>query len=125
VALSAGNLLLTFSKLDTNLETNEDGSKSHLEIQGAATFLSLPKIAAKLEQVPRGSELHMNSVRLSYIDHACLELIATWSRQHVNLGGKSLIDWNQLNARFSTGPAPVIAPTDEQAPKDPVYGKEE
>jgi hypothetical protein len=37
---------------------------------------------------------------LDYIDHACLDLLGTWGEQHRAQGGKIVIDWESLHARF-------------------------
>ena len=46
-----------------------------LYLEGAATFLRLPKLAAALEAVPANRELHVHFDHLDYIDHACLDLL--------------------------------------------------
>ena len=54
---------------------------------------------------------------LDYIDHACLELLANWEKQHELTGGKLFVDWDGLEARFrrqklravDSKPAPVAA----------------
>ena len=69
-----------------------------------ATFLRLPKLAAALETVPAGSELHVHFEQLSYIDHACLDLLIGWEKQHEATGGRLTIDWDSLTARFHSPP---------------------
>ena len=99
-ALATAKLLHTFSHLELNLKTNKTDNTAVLEMLGAATFLRLPVVAAELENVPRGADLHVDFQHLDYIDHACLELLMTWSKQHENTGGKLTIDWESLHARF-------------------------
>jgi MFS superfamily sulfate permease-like transporter len=103
VILSAIKLLVTFSHLDVRLAFDEPHGGRHratLAMSGAATFLRLPVLAAKLDEVPTGTELHVDLERLDYIDHACLELLMNWERQHESTGGRLIIDWGQLHARF-------------------------
>ena len=103
VVLSAIKLLVTFSYLDVKLKTVEQRHGHELvtlTISGAATFLRLPLLAEKLEGVPRGAHLHVDFERLDYIDHACLELLMSWAKQHESAGGQLVIDWGQLHARF-------------------------
>jgi MFS superfamily sulfate permease-like transporter len=76
-----------------------------LSLKGSATFLRLPRLARALERVPPGCELYVEFDRLSYIDHACLELLRTWEQQHVATGGKVVADWKALTARFTDDPA--------------------
>ncbi len=101
IALSAGKLLYTFSHLDANLtlpDHNEEAAM--LKLKGSATFIRLPKLAALLEQVPEGIVLGIDFQHLDYIDHACLELLSNWAKQHEASGGSLEIDWGSLNSRF-------------------------
>ena len=100
IALSAVKLLIRFSELDTDLSTSDDRAKATLELTGAATFLCLPKLAKVLEDVPDGAELHVDFEHLTYIDHACLDLLMNWANQHSNMGGQLVLDWNKLHGRF-------------------------
>jgi hypothetical protein len=77
-----------------------------LYLEGAATFIRLPKLAATLEAVPPNTELHVHFEQLTYIDHACLDLLMNWERQHETTGGRLVVDWEGLTAcfkRFGTG----------------------
>lgn len=104
VVLSVVKLLWRFSHLALRLEVGEDGRRTVLHIEGAATFLRLPQLAAKLEEVPAATELHVQFENLTYIDHACLELLMTWEKQHEAVGGSLVIDWDTLHARFRETP---------------------
>jgi len=102
IGLSACKLLIRFSDLRVTLESSDNEQTACLRLEGAATFMGLPKIAAELGRVPAGSELLVDFEQLTYIDHACLELLNGWAPQHTNLGGKLVIDWDALRARFTT-----------------------
>jgi MFS superfamily sulfate permease-like transporter len=97
--LSAIKLLVMFSHLQAKLVIDELEEKAQLELAGAATFLRLPVLAAKLDKVPAGAELHVDLAHLDYIDHACLELLMSWAEQHKVTGGRLVVDWGQLHAR--------------------------
>lgn len=102
IMLSAAKLLLRFSHLELNLR--EEADITHLEMQGAATFLRLPKLAAKLDKVPGSTQLHVDFRHLTYIDHACLDLLMSWAKQHEGTGGSLVIDWASLQGRFTEDP---------------------
>jgi MFS superfamily sulfate permease-like transporter len=102
IALSAFKLLIRFSNLKINLETSDNGKNASLQLDGAATFLSLPKLVAELDRVPHGAKLQVDFEHLTYIDHACLELLIGWAPQHANFGGELIIDWDELRARFTS-----------------------
>ncbi|HHK41056.1 MAG TPA: SulP family inorganic anion transporter [Planctomycetaceae bacterium] len=101
VFLSAGKLLLTFARLDVHLRLDPDTTRASLDLDGAATFLSLPRLAETLEQVPPDAELHVDFEHLTYIDHACLDLLMNWAKQHEQTGGRLVIDWNTLHSVMS------------------------
>ncbi|MBD3674247.1 MAG: hypothetical protein HUJ26_12050 [Planctomycetaceae bacterium] len=100
VGLSALKLLYTFSHLKTDLSVDTEQKLAFLKLNGAATFLRLPILAEELERVPKGFELRVDFQNLDYIDHACLDLLRNWGKQHESLGGGVVIDWDSLNARF-------------------------
>lgn len=100
IVLSALKLLISFSSLRTLLTIRDGGRTARLYLEGAATFLRLPLLAAELERVPRGAELHVDFNSLDYIDHACLELLINWAKRHESEGGTLSIDWEALHARF-------------------------
>ena len=102
IALSAIKLLVRFSNMKVDLVANEEENRVDLVMEGAATFIGLPKLARKLEEVPAGVELHVDFEHLAYIDHACLDLLMNWAKQHAAFGGELVVDWDKLHGRFST-----------------------
>ncbi|MFN4257703.1 MAG: SulP family inorganic anion transporter [Gemmataceae bacterium] len=100
ITLSALKLLYAFSHLHTQLDMDPANRRATLRLEGAATFIRLPKLAAILDTVPPDSELHVKFENLSYIDHACLDLLMNWEQQHTSKGGSLVIDWEELAARF-------------------------
>ncbi|NOY29888.1 MAG: SulP family inorganic anion transporter [Planctomycetes bacterium] len=101
ICLSAAKLLYTFSHLVVDLEVDEENRKAVLRLDGTATFVRLPVLAEELERVPGDVELHVDFEHLSYIDHACLDLLMNWAKQHEGTGGKLVIDWESLHANFA------------------------
>ncbi|WP_146451421.1 SulP family inorganic anion transporter [Bythopirellula polymerisocia] len=100
IALSAGKLLYTFSHLEAKLSLSENGEKDAvLKLKGSATFIRLPKLAAVLERVPEDADLHVDFSHLDYIDHACLELLMNWAKQHESGKGNLVMDWGSLHSR--------------------------
>jgi len=113
IALSAIKLLVRFSNLQAELETSSDDQKANLRLQGAATFLCLPRLARELERVPEGAELHVDFEHLSYIDHACMDLLMNWARQHANFGGELVLDWDRLHGHFTSEEHRLIIPIED------------
>ncbi len=100
VVLSVIKLVHTFSQLRVRLDGGEKTGRLLLSLEGSATFLRLPKLAAALEKIPAGVPVYVDSKGLSYIDHTCLTLLSNWEKRHVALGGKVVLDWETLRSRF-------------------------
>ena len=100
IALSAVKLLHTFSHLAVDVDIDHENRKAVLSLEGAATFFRLPVLAEALEEVPENVELHVDFEHLDYVDHACLDLLMNWEKQHGATGGSLVIDWDTLHARF-------------------------
>ena len=114
IVLSALKLLLRFSNLHITTELEDDGT-TNMHLRGAATFLCLPKLARHLEKVNPGSDLRVHYEHLSYIDHACLDLLRNQANQHANFGGKIILNWNELHERFTDTRPPLILRTGGRA----------
>ena len=100
IVLSAIKLLYRFSNLTTKLHVDHDQRMAKLQLAGAATFIRLPQLATELERVPKGFDLHVDFAHLNYIDHACLELLMSWSAGHEATGGTLVLDWESLQGKF-------------------------
>jgi hypothetical protein len=53
-----------------------------------------------LEEVRSDTELHVHLDGLDYIDHACMDLLMSWEKQHCSMGGTLVMDWEGLQGRF-------------------------
>lgn len=100
IVLAVIKLAWTFSTLEIAVTRDQVNRRTIMHLRGAATFIQLPKLAAALEQVPPNSHLHVHFEELTYIDHACLDLLINWEKQHEATGGTLDIDWEGLEARF-------------------------
>jgi len=99
MVLTTAKLIYLLTHLSIRVE-KPDAKRTVLFLDGAATFLSLPKLAMVLESVPSDAELHIHIEELDYIDHACLDLLMNWEVQHKNQGGSLVIDWGTLGMMF-------------------------
>ena len=104
VVLSAIKLLYEFSHLEVQLTLQPHSNRADLQLEGAATFMRLPKLAKVLEEVPADCELHVHVGSLRKIDHACLDLLGNWEKQHAAVGGHVVIDWDALMERTRVAP---------------------
>ncbi|GIW98281.1 MAG: hypothetical protein KatS3mg111_1614 [Pirellulaceae bacterium] len=99
IVLAAIKLLNSFSQLFVTVEPLADG-RVRVVLDGAATFVRLPRLARALEQVPAGATLELDIDRLNFIDHACLDLLQNWAKQHETTGGSIVVDWEELRRKF-------------------------
>jgi MFS superfamily sulfate permease-like transporter len=100
VGLSVINLLWRATHVNIHLEDGEYEGHKRLVLEGAATFVRIPKISAALDQVPAGSVVHVDASRLHHVDHACLELLERWVEDHKEQGTKIVLEWEHLERRY-------------------------
>lgn len=101
LVLSLIKLLHAVSHLEIRKSVDaEDGARIHLHLKGAATLIRLPLLASTLEALLPGSEVHVHIEDLDYIDHACLDLLSNWERQHMAAGGTLVIEWELLRWKY-------------------------
>lgn len=96
LAAAALHLLCRFAHLCIVLQPREDGALS-LHLEGAATFLSMPRLVDVLEKIPRGTvvEIHLHALS---VDPACRELLEEWRGRHESAGGRVHADWASVTA---------------------------
>jgi MFS superfamily sulfate permease-like transporter len=93
-------LLYTFAHLEVRMHTEEATNTTTVKLSGSATFVKLPQLAAALESLPAGANVKLDVTNLRYIDHACLDLIANWRKQHVARDGQVELPWDDLQRRY-------------------------
>lgn len=101
IVLSIIKLLYDFSHLEIHSIQESENNKIYLHLEGNATFISIPKLAHVIENIPFGKEVYIRLEGLSYIDHASLELLTNWEKQYSSRGGAVSIKWNELEAKFN------------------------
>jgi ABC-type transporter Mla MlaB component len=81
-------------------EENAAKNRTDLYLSGAATLIRLPLLAAELEQLKPSSHVHVHINELDYMDHACIDLLTNWDRQHATTGGSLTIEWDELSRKY-------------------------
>ena len=99
LALAIVKLIYVFSHLAIRKHVGED-KRIDLHLEGAATLIRLPALATTLEELPAGAEVHVHIGDLTYIDHACIDLLTSWDRQHRASGGSLTIEWDELAQKY-------------------------
>jgi MFS superfamily sulfate permease-like transporter len=100
VVLSLGRVLYALTRLDIRTEEVPGTKRIDMHLSGTATVLGLPKLAQALEALPPSSQVTVHISDLNYIDHACLDLLSNWDKQHTSTGGTLTIEWQQLAEKY-------------------------
>lgn len=65
-----------------------DDEAVEVSLDGAATFLQLPKITKALEATPDQGVIRLDTRKLSFLDHTCTEVLKDWIRSKERTGAK-------------------------------------
>jgi MFS superfamily sulfate permease-like transporter len=98
--LTLAKLAWKASRLKVSLIDLPKEGEMELRLVGAATFLKVPALTRVLASIPAGATVHVPLNHLSYIDHACLELLEEWGRANAAKGSKLLIEAWGLKRRL-------------------------
>ncbi|MEQ9499553.1 MAG: SulP family inorganic anion transporter [Deltaproteobacteria bacterium] len=101
LAVAILKIVWTFAHLEIKGERGASEGIYDLHLLGSATFLQVPRLARALDEVPDDCELHVHIDWLDHIDHACLQLLSTWSESRES-GGRAgmVVEWDELTNRY-------------------------
>jgi MFS superfamily sulfate permease-like transporter len=111
LGLALLKLIYTFAHVKIDCTEGDEPDSIDVVLHGSATFLGIPRIAAALEHVPPGRIVRVHVEHLSYIDHACLDLLAAWEEQYRATGGELIVEWHELVDRYHTVGAERSSPS--------------
>lgn len=99
VGASLIRLIFTFSAL--SIDTTVDEEKKHIDvhISGAATVITLPKLASTLESLSKDYHVTVHFNHLFYIDHACMDFLETERLKREGATGE--LEMNASRLRFT------------------------
>jgi MFS superfamily sulfate permease-like transporter len=100
LVLSLIKLLYAFSHLVIRKEEKPQENRVDLYLSGSATLIRLPLLASTLEGLKPNAHVHVHIDELDYIDHACIDLLSSWDRQHQVSGGSLEIEWEGLTEKY-------------------------
>ncbi len=83
----------------TTFEPHRPGDLD-LYLEGSATFLRIPIITAALDAIPAGSTVHLRTDKLTYIDHACLDLMQEWINNSARHQLEIVVDRESLESKY-------------------------
>lgn len=101
LGLALSKLLVTLSHL--RVRQTRDGHRLVVHLEGAATFIGLPKLAQVLGAIPKGGLVDIHLGGLIYVDHASLNHLREWEKQYVASQGQVTIAWEELYDKYQSG----------------------
>jgi len=78
LALSSLELLPHFRRLWLKVDTAEDEGTCRIRLDGAATFISLPRLNRVLDDAPTDRPIRIELQKVPAIDHTCAEMLRDW-----------------------------------------------
>ena len=84
LALSFGILLRRMAHVRIETQTMED--RTRVLIDGTLTSITVPKLTARLAEIPRGAKVAID-LHVDYMDHAAFEALHEWEAGHIRSGG--------------------------------------
>jgi MFS superfamily sulfate permease-like transporter len=102
LAVSLAGVIYALSHMSVRVKHDRVRCRVDVHLHGAATFIRMPKLMDALEQLPPDADVHVHIQQLNYIDHACIEVISCWERQRTERPGKTVVEWDELMAKYRT-----------------------
>jgi len=78
IGLTLLELVPHVRRLRLRVEEQAQGEAHHIALDGAATFVSLPKLSDALDRVPAGKPVRLDVSRLAAVDHTSAEMLRDW-----------------------------------------------
>ena len=95
LALSLVKVIYARTHFNMRMQPHSNGHRMDVYLEGAATFLRLPKFADALESISPDLETHIHLRDLDYVDDACLEALTNWQQQRTQKGSVVMIEWEE------------------------------
>ena len=83
LALSLIELVPHARRLKLTVEQHDTEEGRRIALDGAATFIMLPRLSAALDSAPVDRPVRLDMTKLAAIDHTCAEMVSEWlHRRH-------------------------------------------
>lgn len=97
VGLALSFIILLRRMSHANIRMNRVDGRCNVVVDGALTFLTVPKLMRVLSEIPRGSNADID-LHIDFMDHAAFEALHDWEQGHIRGGDKVSIvehreDW--------------------------------
>lgn len=78
LALSMLELVPHLKRIRLKVEDRQEASVREIALDGAATFVALPKVSAVLDAVPQDERVTINLSKVDHVDHTFAEMLTEW-----------------------------------------------
>ncbi|MTD59499.1 SulP family inorganic anion transporter [Amycolatopsis pithecellobii] len=89
IGLAAVLMLRRLLWAGIHAERGEEGWR--VVVEGALSALSIPRLSARLNEIPQGSRVTLELV-VDYLDHAAFDMLSAWQHSHEKAGGIVIVD---------------------------------
>lgn len=86
IALSLLELIPHAKRLKLRVHSEQEGDAHAIRLNGVASFLTLPKLSAALDEAPPTAPVELDVRALHAIDHTSAEMIRDWYARRVKAG---------------------------------------
>lgn len=86
MALTLLELIPNLKKMRLNIAEQNVGDEKEIRLEGAATFVQLPKIAKVLDAVPNNGRVKLDTRGLTSLDHTVAEALSDWLKGKARAG---------------------------------------
>ncbi len=86
IGLTVLELIPNVKRLRLKVFEAREGDAHAISLDGAATFVTLPKLSATLDRVPNGAQVRLDVSKLDAVDHTTAELLRDWFQRRKAAG---------------------------------------
>lgn len=87
IALTVLELVPHLRRLRLRVVEAPEGATHAITLDGAATFVTLPRLSDTLDRVPHGVPVRIDASRLDAVDHTSAEMLRDWFQRRRAAGG--------------------------------------
>lgn len=87
IGLALAVIVTGWRVVRARIEAKPVGDGWHVVVEGACTFLSLPRLTGVLASIPERTSVTLHLLT-TYLDHAAHQAISDWERRHTAMGGE-------------------------------------
>ena len=103
IALTVLELIPNLRRLRLKVFEEQQGDAHSISLDGAATFVTLPKLSATLDRVPPNVPVRLDVTKVESVDHTTAEMLRDWFQRRKAAGNPVVLQGQR--GRMATLPA--------------------